>query len=104
MNIIASRHDRFNHARQEKSPLVDSPEQSNKNLIFSCLIAPAPFLFWLDTLYTQVMLILILIDVQYLQNIACGFEKGSNGQNHSSSGSHHLIKKSFKQNSPLPLL
>ena len=39
------------------------------------------------------MLILILINVQYLQSVFC-IKKGSNGQNHSSSGSHHLIKKS----------
>ena len=45
-------------------------------------------------MYTQVMLILILIDVQYLQNIVFSFEKGSNSQNYSSSGSHQPIKKS----------
>ena len=39
------------------------------------------------------MLILILIKVQYLQKVVFSFEKGSNGQNHSSSGSHHPIKK-----------
>ena len=39
------------------------------------------------------MLILILIDVQYSQKAVFSFEKGSNGRNHSSSGSHHLIKK-----------
>ena len=43
-------------------------------------IAPAPFLF-----DTQVILILILIDVQYSQ-------KGLNHQNQSSSGSHHAVK------------
>ena len=37
------------------------------------------------------MLILILIDVQYLQNVF-SFEKSSNGQNHSSD-SNHLITK-----------
>ena len=30
------------------------------------------------------MLILILIDVQYVQEVVLSFEKGSNGQNHSS--------------------
>ena len=35
------------------------------------------------------MLILILIDVQYIQNVVFSFEKSSNGQNHSSSDSHH---------------
>ena len=39
------------------------------------------------------MLILILIDVQYLQKAVFSFEKGSNGQNHSSSGFHHPVKK-----------
>ena len=39
------------------------------------------------------LLILILIDVKYLQNIVFSFEKGLNGQNHSSSGSHHPVKK-----------
>ena len=39
------------------------------------------------------MLMLILIDVQYSQNAVFGFEKFSNRQNHSSSGSHHLVKK-----------
>ena len=38
------------------------------------------------------MLILILIDIQYLQNVVLSFEKGLNSQNHSSSGSHHQIK------------
>ena len=39
------------------------------------------------------MLILILIDVQYLQNIVFNFQKSSNGQNHYSSVFHHPIKK-----------
>ena len=39
---------------------------------------------------TQVMQILILM-VQYLQNVAFSLEKGSNGQNHSLSDSHHPI-------------
>ena len=38
------------------------------------------------------MLILILIDVQYLQNAVFNFEKGLNRQNHSSHGSHHPVK------------
>ena len=40
------------------------------------------------------MLISILIDVQCLQNDAFYFEKGLNGQMHSFSDAHHLIKKS----------
>ena len=39
----------------------------------------------------QVMLILILIDIQYLQNVAFNFVKGLNGQNPCSSNSHYLI-------------
>ena len=37
------------------------------------------------------MLILVLIDLQYIQNVVFSFEKGSNGQNHSSSDSHYPI-------------
>ena len=37
------------------------------------------------------MLTLVLIDVQYIQNVVFSFKKGSNGQNHSSSDSHHSI-------------
>ena len=43
------------------------------------------------------MLILILIDVQYSQNAVFSFENFSNRQNHSSSGSCHLVKKSPQQ-------
>ena len=39
------------------------------------------------------MLILILLDAQYLQKVIFSFEKGLNSQNHSSSGSQHPIKK-----------
>ena len=41
---------------------------------------------------THVMLIVILSDVQYSQKAVFRFEKGLNGQ--SSSGPHHLVKKS----------
>ena len=37
------------------------------------------------------MLIFILIDVDYLQNVVFNIEKGSNRQNHFSPGSHHQI-------------
>ena len=52
------------------------------------------------------MLILILIDVQYSQKAVFSFEKGLNRQNHSSSGSLHLVKKippSKISNFPQPL-
>ena len=39
------------------------------------------------------MLTLILIDVQYLQNVVFSFEKVLNSHNHSSSDSHHPMKK-----------
>ena len=43
------------------------------------------------------MLILILIDVQYSHKAVFSFKKGSNCQNHSSSGSHHPVKKSHSK-------
>ena len=46
------------------------------------------------SLDTQVMLILVLIDVQYSQKAVFSFEKGSNCQNHSSSDFLNLVKKS----------
>ena len=50
------------------------------------------------------MLILILIDVQYSQKTVFSFGKGFNGQNHSSSGSHHLVKKSLQAKFLIPPL
>ena len=44
------------------------------------------------SLYTKAKLILILINVQYLQNVVFSFEKGLNVQMHSSSYSNHPIK------------
>ena len=40
------------------------------------------------------MLILILINVQFLQNVVFSFENGSVGQNQSSGDSYYQIKKS----------
>ena len=51
--------------------------KSNKNFIFSL----------------QVMLTLILINVQYLQNVVFSLENGSSSQNHSLSYSHYLIER-----------
>ena len=48
------------------------------------------------------MLILILTDNQYLQNFIFSLEKGSNGLNHSSPGSHLRLKKYPQQNFSLP--
>ena len=50
----------------------------------------------------QIILTLILIDVQYVQNVVFSFEKSSNGQNHSLSDSDHPTKKFTPQNLPLP--
>ena len=65
-----------------------------KNFIFSgsyclCII----FILISYSLYTEVMLTLSLIEVQYLQKMVLIFFKGSNGQSHSSSRSHHPIKE-----------
>ena len=49
------------------------------------------------------MLIFILIDVHYLQKAVCSFEKGSSCQNHSYSGSFHLVKKFPPVKFPIPL-
>ena len=77
--------------------------QPNKTFIFSCSYCSSTiFIVTSYSLYTQVMLILILIDVQYSQNVVFSFEKGSNGQIHFFSDSHHLIKKSPLQNFPSP--
>ena len=60
--------------------------------------------FWkrilLET-YLKVMLILILIDFQHSQKAVFSFEKGSNHQNHSSSGSQQNFL--FLLPPPLPL-
>ena len=69
----------------------------NKNIIFSYSHCSCTIFVLIYTLVKQIILILILIDVQYSQNVVFNFEKFSNGQNHSSSGSHHLVKKSPQQ-------
>ena len=66
---------------------------TNKNFIFSfshysCTI----FVLTSNSLCTQVILILILIDVQYLQNVFFFFDKGSKGQNHAFQESHLPIR------------
>ena len=50
------------------------------------------------------MVILILIDVQYSHKAVFSFEKGLIGQNHSSSGYHHPVKKFAQANFPAPPL
>ena len=75
-------------------PKVNLIQWKNKTVIFSCSHCWCT-IFVLISYYfeTQIMLILILIDVQYSQNAVFSFENFSNRQNHSS-GSHHLVKKS----------
>ena len=74
------------------------PNKKIKASILAVVIAPVPFFVLSSYSFeTQVMLILILIDVQYSQNAVFSFEKFSNRQNHSSSDSHHLVKKSPQQ-------
>ena len=75
------------------SPLLNNNLRviTQKNFIFSCSHCTC------TSLYTQVMLIWILINVRYLQNVVFSFEKDSNGHNHSS-GFHHRINKSLLHN------
>ena len=56
------------------------------------------------SLHMQVMLIVISINVQYLQNVVFSFEKGSSGQNYSLPDSHHPIEKPTWQISHPPTL
>ena len=49
------------------------------------------------------MLIFILMNVQYSQKAIFSFEKGSNHQDHSFSGSLHLVKKFPPIKFPIPL-
>ena len=75
------------------------PPTKSQTSFLAGVIAPVYTIFVLISysFETQIMLILILIDVQYQQNAIFSFEKFSIRQNHSSSGSHHLIKKSPHQ-------
>ena len=74
---------------------IPLPPPKVKNIIFSCSQCSwAIFVLISYSLDTQVMLILVLIDVQYSQKIIFSFEKGMIGQNNSLSGSHHPVKTS----------
>ena len=65
-----------------------------KNLLISCSHSSCTvFVLISYSFETQIMLIFILIDVQYSQNAVFSFENFLNRQNHSSSGTHHLVKK-----------
>ena len=71
---------------------------AKKSIIFSCSHCSCT-IFVLIRYYfdTQVILILILMDVEYSQNAVFSFAKGLNHQNRSSSGSHHRLKNSPPQ-------
>ena len=74
-----------------KFSLQQAPHPTN------CCSHPPPYPPKMSISYsldTQVILILNLIDVQYLQKGVFSFEKGSNCQNHFSSGSLHPVKRS----------
>ena len=100
--IFIPPHQRFvlPHPTLSKTIFILEP---HKDFIFSCSHCSCSIFIWnLFSLYIQVMLILILIDVQYLQNLVCSFEKGSNVQNHSLSESHSSMKKFSQQNFLFP--
>ena len=61
------------------------------SLTKAVVFGTVPFLFLTSySLYTQVLQILIFIDIQYIfKNVVFSFEKGQNSQNHFSSDSHH---------------
>ena len=84
---------KFSHPpMQENSPQQTPP---NKNSIFSCCHYSCTIFALISySLDTQVMVILILIDVERVQKAVFSFEKGLNCQNHSSLGSLYLVKKS----------
>ena len=75
-------------------PKVNSTQQKNKNVIFSCSHCSCTIFVLISYSFeTQIMIILILIEVQYSQNAVFSFGKFSNRQNHSSSDFNHLVKK-----------
>ena len=75
--------------------LGTSTQQKIKTSVFSCRHCSCSIIFLISCSFeTQIMLILILVDIQYSENAGLNFKKFSNRQNHSSSGSHHLMKKS----------
>ena len=79
-------------------PPMRPPPPSLLNNNFSVVVAPIPFFFNFMLFYTQIMLILIVIHVQYLRNVAFFFETASNGQSHFSADSHNSMKKSLQKN------
>ena len=63
--------------------------QLDENFILNCVHSCRTIFILIEySWYLQVMLTLILIDNQYVENVAFSFKKSSNCQNHSSSDSH----------------
>ena len=88
----------FVHYPLPSTPKVNSTQQKNKNVIFTCSHSSCTIFVLISYSFeTQIMLILILINVQYSQNAVFSFENFLNHQNHSSSGSYHRVKKSLQQ-------
>ena len=76
-------------------PTVNATQWKSKSVLLSCSYCSCTIFILISYSFeTQIMLILILIDVQYSQNAVFSFEKCSNRQNHPSTDSHHLVKKS----------
>ena len=78
---------------KQKFPIYNPVKMS----LFAVVIATVCTIFVLISYSggTQVMLILILINVQYSQTTVFSFEKCSNHQNHCSSDSYHPVKKLY---------
>ena len=76
-----------------------------KTSFLAVVIANEPFLFSVHALCTHAMLLLILIDAQYLHNVIFSLEKDLNGQNRFSLGSHCPMKETLPAKFPIyPLL
>ena len=76
---------------------------TNKNGTFSCSHCFCSFFVLISySLDTQVMLILILIDVRHWQKAVFSFDKSSNYQNQSYSGSLYPVKKFSPVKFPIP--
>ena len=88
----------WNNPSSSKLPhqiFIFLPHQTRvfKNFIFSCRHCSCTiFVLTLYSLYARFMLILVLMDIQYLQNIGFSFKKSLSDQNHSSSNSYHMTK------------
>ena len=74
--------------------VITSLPSIKRDTSFSALVTAHVAFFSISySLYKQVVLILILIDVKYLQNVAFSFKNGSNGQTQSSPNIHHQMNK-----------